>query len=487
MHTWGELFPRLLTWGWALFEGLALCLVPVVVLRRKEPSSTIAWILTLVFLPAAGAFLFLLFGRDRVRWPAKRKRQADALVRAQLEAAWRDLGSQDYPTGSIPPDPGEQQIFRIGSTLTGAEISHGNAVDVLAKGDDVYRSIGEAIDGARHHVHAQCYLIRNDATGQWFRDRLASAAKRGVQVQLLCDGYGCLGLPSAWYRTLKREGVRTAQFLPMRTLLLQPVNLRNHRKILVVDGTIAFSGGVNIGDEYRGTMPKVGAWRDTHLRIEGPAAKALHRVFLQDWCYTTGEVLDPAPYSPSISIPAGTATIAIIPSGPDTRTEAIHRLFFAAIAGASERVWITTPYFVPDQAILIALQVAAMRGVDVKLILPSRSNHRVTFHAGRSFYEQLLDAGVRIHEYQPGMIHAKTMIVDRKVMLLGSANMDMRSFRQSFEVHALIHDAPTARSLETCFQNDLVETRAVTAAEWLGRPWSTRAAEGIGRFVSPLL
>jgi cardiolipin synthase len=487
MHTWVDVISWLRTWGWALFEAIGLCLIPVVVVRRKEPSSTIAWILTLVFVPVVGAVLFLLFGRDRVRWPAKRKRQADALVHAQLAIAWSDLGPQDFPTGSIPPDPGEQQIFRIGSFLSGAEITHGNGVGVLSSGDDVYQAMGEAIDAARHHVHAQCFLIRNDATGAWFRDRLASAARRGVQVRLLCDGYGCFGLRSAWYRRLKRDGARVAQFLPMRSLLLQPMNLRNHRKILVIDGTIAFSGGVNVGDEYRGKMPGVGAWRDMHLRIEGPAARALHRVFLQDWYYMTGEALDPAPYFPSIRTRPGGATIAIIPSGPDTRTEAIHRLFFAAIAGAGERVWITTPYFVPDQAILIALQVAAMRGVDVKLILPSRSNHRVTFHAGRSFYEQLLDAGVHIHEYQPGMIHAKTMIVDRKIVLLGSANMDMRSFRQSFEVHALIHDAATTRSLEACFQTDLVATRAVTAAEWLTRPWHNRLAEGAGRFVSPLL
>jgi cardiolipin synthase A/B len=487
MHAWLEVIPRLWTWGWALFEGLAFCLVPVVVLRRKEPSSTIAWILTLVFLPVVGAVLFLLFGRDRVRWPAKRKRQADALVRGQLEAARSDRISRDFPAGVVPLDDRERQIFRAGSILTGEEISLGNRVTVLSNGDDVYRAMAEAIDRARHHVHAQCFLIRNDATGAWFRDRLADAARRGVQVRLLCDGYGCLGLGSAWHRRLRREGGRVAHFLPMRSLLLQPVNMRNHRKIIVVDGAIAFSGGMNVGDEYKGRMPEVGAWRDTHFRIEGPASRAFQRVFLQDWYYTTGEAVDPALFFPSIPSPPGTAAVAVIPSGPDTRTEAIHRLFFGAIAGASERVWITTPYFVPDQAMLVALEVAALRGVDVKLILPRRSNHRVTFHAGRSFYEHLLGAGVNVHEYQPGMIHAKTMIVDRKVILLGSANMDMRSFRLSFEVHALIHDEATAESLQTCFQNDLEQTRAVEAEQWRTRPWHDRVAEGVGRFLSPLL
>jgi cardiolipin synthase len=233
-------------------------------------------------------------------------------------------------------------------------------------------------------------------------------------------------------------------------------------------------------------MRGIGAWRDTHLCIEGPAAAGLQRVFLQDWFFATGEAVDPKAYFPRPSA-AGKATVAVVPSGPDTRTEAIHRLFFAAISGATERVWITTPYFVPDPPMVVALSVAAMRGVDVKLILPSRSNHRVTFHAGRSYYEQLLEAGVRIHEYAPGMIHAKTMVVDGRIVLVGSANMDMRSFRLNFEVHTLLHDERTARDLESRFLTDLSQTTPVTLDTWSSRPWHWRIFEGAGRLVSPLL
>jgi cardiolipin synthase len=264
------------------------------------------------------------------------------------------------------------------------------------------------------------------------------------------------------------------------------VNLRNHRKIVVVDGRVGFTGGVNVADEYRGRMRGIGEWRDTHLRIEGPASQALQRVFLQDWYFATGEALDPSAYFPVVP-ESGSAMLAIVPSGPDTRTEAIHRLFFAAIASARERVLITTPYFVPDQAMVVALSVAAMRGVEVRLILPARSNHRVTFHAGRSFYEELLEAGVHIHEYTPGMNHAKTMVVDGRIVLVGSANMDMRSFRLNFEVHALIHDQPTAEKLEALFAKDLEVTSAVSRQEWQRRPFTNRIAEGAGRFVSPLL
>jgi cardiolipin synthase A/B len=487
MHPWLELGPRLVTWLGAFFAVLALALVPLVLLRRKEPSSTIAWILTLIFLPALGAFLFMLFGRDRVRWPARRKRQADALVRG-LGAAARK-GAPSFPDLSdtlTSLDPLGRQIFQVGTFLTGGGASTGNVVDVLARGDDVYEALGAAIDLATHHVHAEYYLIRNDATGLWFRNKLVAAAARGVEVRLLCDGYGCSAVRGAWKRPLRRAGGKVGLFLPMRSLLLQPVNLRNHRKIVVVDGRVAFSGGVNIGDEYRGQMRGVGQWRDTHLRLVGPAAQALGRVFMQDWYFATGEGVDPSPYFPEIT-GGGAATVGIVPSGPDTRTEAIHRLFFAAIAAAHERVWITTPYFVPDQAMLIALCVAAMRGVDVKLILPSRSNHRVTFHAGRSFYEALLEAGVHLHEYEPGMIHAKTMVVDGKTVFVGSANMDMRSFRLNFEVHALIHEQAAAQRIESLFLDDLAHTRRIELAAWGARPLGYRIAEGAGRLVSPLL
>jgi cardiolipin synthase len=484
MHSLEELGPRFVAGAGAFLGAVALALIPVVVLRRKEPSSTIAWILTLIFLPVLGAVLFLLFGRDRVRWPAKRKRQADAFMRSVLRERTQETRDPSFADGRLTDL--EKQIFQVGSLLTGSGATVGNHIEVLTRGNDVYDALGAAIDAAEHHVNAEFYLIRNDATGAWFRDKLVRAAGRGVAVRLLCDAYGCLAIGSAWRRPLRRAGAKVGIFLPMRSLFLQPVNLRNHRKILVVDGKVAFSGGVNIGNEYRGQMPRVGTWRDTHFRMEGPAALALQRVFFQDWFFATGEGVDPTTFFPAAPR-TGHASVAIVPSGPDTRTEAIHRLFFAAIAGSRDRVFITTPYFVPDPPMVVALQVAAMRGVDVKLVLPSRSNHRVTFHAGRSFYSELLEAGVHIHEYQPGMIHAKTMVVDGRIVFLGSANMDMRSFRLNFEVHALIHDEPTARELEACFADDLAKSVAVELPTWRTRRRRDRVFEGAGRFVSPLL
>jgi cardiolipin synthase len=468
------------------FWAISLALVPFVLTRRKEPSATIAWILTLIFLPALGAILFLLFGRDRVRWPAKRKRQLDASVQAQV-TAWREEPPEAEVTSQIPQSPLERALFRVSTRSTHVGATSGNGVDVLVDGNAMYERIGAAIDDARHHVHAQYYLIRNDATGRWFRDRLIAAAKRGVVVRLLMDGYGCFALGRAWRRPLKKAGVRVGVFLPMRSVLLQPVNLRNHRKIVVIDGSIAFTGGFNIGDEYRGQMRGVGRWRDVHLRIEGPAAAELQRVFFQDWAFATQEPIDPGEYFAKHPPVRGDATIAIVTSGPDTRTEAIHRLFFGAIVGAEREVLVTTPYFVPTESLMVAMEVAAMRGVDLKLLLPARSNHRVTFHAGRSFYTQLLEAGVDVREYLPGIVHAKTLVADQRVALVGSANMDLRSFRLNFEVHTLVHDATTAATLTEEFRAETHNSRRVGLAEWRQRPWSLRVKEGASRLVSPLL
>jgi cardiolipin synthase len=486
---WHPLVPeaeRVVRWS---FWGIALALIPLVLVRRKEPSSTIAWILVLVFLPPLGAILFLMFGRDRVRWPAKRKLELDAIVRAQV-AASRDEHPEGDRTSNlrvVAVSPLEQALFRIGQRLSHLRATDGNKVDVLTEGQTTYDVIGAAIDGARHHVHAQYYLIRNDATGAWFRDRLVAAARRGVTVRLLMDGFGCWALGPRWTRPLHKAGVAVGEFLPMRSALLQPVNLRNHRKIVVVDGETAFTGGFNVGDEYKGRMPGVGAWRDVHLRIEGPAAAELQRVFFQDWAYATGEPIDPRAYFPRAVSPRGDAKIAIVTSGPDTRTEAIHRMFFGAIVGATREVVLTTPYFVPTESLTVAMELAAMRGVDLKVVLPGRSNHRVTFHAGRSFYTDLLTAGVDIREYQPGIVHAKTLVADSQVALVGSANMDLRSFRLNFEVHALVHDASTASRLRETFEEDLAQCRRVDLGAWNARAWPYRVKEGAARLVSPLL
>jgi cardiolipin synthase A/B len=509
VDVFGGQLGELSVWLGLIIEVIAILLIPLVVLRRKEPSATVAWILVLIFLPCVGAALFLLFGRDRVRLPVQWKRDADRALRSRRPAAMAAAGestpsSPEEARGSAHEHetaldsiaaPIHRGLFRLGAGLAGAEPTERNAVELLIDGAKTYEALGAAIDGARHHIYAEYYLIRSDATADWFRDKLVAAARRGVEVKLLVDGYGSFWLTSRYLRSLRQGGVEVAYFLPARLILFQPMNLRNHRKIVVVDGEVGFTGGINIGDEYRGERAP---WRDTHVRIRGPAVARLADVFAQDWHFATRHGIPhfeppagPDPPADSWRGRAkGEATVAIVRSGPDLEgpsREAIHRLFFAAITLARSRVYVTTPYFIPDRSILVALQSAALRGVDVRLLFPSRSNHKVVFQAGRSFYEELLAAGVGIYEYGPGMIHAKTMVVDGAVALVGSANMDLRSFRLNFEVHAVVRDPATAAQLDACFEADLALSSRIDPAMWRRRGWSTRALEGGARLLSPLM
>jgi cardiolipin synthase len=524
----------------ALIVLIQVALIPLVLVRRKEASSTIAWILTLVFIPLLGAFLFLLFGRDRVRMGASNKRRAKAASRERLQGVVRsrrggvvpiarepseelaagvsssELGRAE-PTGDPSADvaltfenaelesrlelldPVDRPIFRVGGRLGHMAATTENEIDVMASAEDATLKMFAAIAEAKTSVHAEYYLVRDDATGRAFRDLLVAAAKRGVRVRLLVDGFGGLALDATYVDAFEEAGVEMARFLPIRALgaglharLLGAFqwNLRNHRKILVVDGRIAFTGGVNIGDDVR-------SWRDTHVRIEGPAVHSLQAIFLEDWEFATGKPVADVDDFPSFPPEARASQrtsemrargiVEIVASGPDTANEAIHRVFFAAITGAHERVLITTPYFVPDRALIVALQTAALSGVDVRMIVPAKSNHRVTAAAGRSYYEECLEAGVGIYEYLPGMIHSKTIVVDGRIALVGSANMDMRSFRLNYEVHAVVRDAEAAMRLERTFHEDLAQTRKLELATWRARGLSARIAEGAGRLVAPLL
>jgi cardiolipin synthase len=311
------------------------------------------------------------------------------------------------------------------------------------------------------------------------RDARVAAAERGVRVRVLVDAFGS-PIGRRFSGPLLAAGAHVAKFFPLDPIRRAwTINLRNHRKLVVVDGRIGFAGGINIGDEFLG-------WHDLHLRVEGPAVAQLQSVFVEDWYFATRYDLAHAAFFPEIEPVAG-SVVQFVQSGPDATVESIHRLYFAAIASARERVYITTPYFVPDRALLVALQTAALRGVDTRLILPSWSNHRVTFHAGRSFYDELLGAGVRIHEYQDGFVHTKTMVVDGRFGTVGSANLDVRSFRLNFELIAVLWDPRVVGKLEQLFMDDLRKTKTVELEEWRRRGLVKRIKEGIGRLCAPLL
>lgn len=450
---------------------LHLAFVPVVLARRREPSVTFSWLLMLLLLPAVGVILYWVFGRGEVRRSARARR-------ALLAARQRGQQAPDYAALPVAWRPLARTAWESGR----AALSLGNRVSILQNAEQTYPAKLEAIRGAQRTIDLAYYVFRSDDTGRTFREALVEAASRGVAVRVLLDAFGTPTFGSFWV-PLRRVGGRVTRFLPFNPLAGWSLNLRNHRKILVVDGQVGFTGGLNIGDEYFGTR-RLGAWRDTHVRLEGPAVAQLAGVFADDWAFATGEL--PGPLPAASPFRDGTA-VQILPSGPDDRAEAIYRVTFAAISLAQASLDLTTPYYIPDRALAEALITSALRGVRVRLLLPSRNNQPLTALASRSYWEELLNAGVAIHLYRPGMIHAKCIVVDGQWGSVGTANLDIRSFRLNFEVNALLYGVPEVEALAAAFEADLLQAVPVQAEAFQRRSLWAKAGEGGARLLSPIL
>jgi len=466
----------------------AVVIGAVLLARRRDPTATIAWILFILLFPLVGVLLYLTLGHTRVRRITKRSTRAEARIR-ELTSRYEVRARLGAASGTA--DARTRTMIRLGSALASAPASGGNAARVLIDAAATYREMTLAISAARHHVHVQFYIIQPDAVGTALRDLLVARAAAGIEVRVICDAVGSMSLPADFWEPLRASGGHAATFSPLSRLLphwrrRDRVDFRNHRKIVVVDGRVGFTGGINVGKEYLGLDPEIGRWRDTHLRIEGPAVLSLQQTFLHDWLLATDETLDDERYFPA-GPPAGDCLVQIIDSGPDQTWASVEFYYAQAIALACERVWITNPYFIPSQLIESALTLAALRGVDVRVLLPKKSDSRVVTLASHSYYAPLLHAGVAIFEYARGFVHAKTMVVDDWVATVGSANMDMRSFKLNFEINAFIFGPRLCEDLARQFTVDLQAATPVTR-EWDRRMGlARRLVRGIARLLSPLL
>lgn len=457
-------------------------------LERRQPAATLAWILTVLFVPVAGVALYLVFGLRRT---IKRSRAAEKLSKRTHEV-FRRHGLTVQPANIAAIAPRIAPLIALGSRVDRAPASYGNAVDILTDAASTYRTMLDDIRASTDHVHVLFYIIQPDETGTSLRDELVARARDGVEVRVLCDAIGSVRLPGDFWRPLIDAGGKAAYFSPVRfTPRLRRrdhINFRNHRKVVVVDGRLGLTGGINVGREYLGLDPDIGAWRDTHMRLEGPAVCGLQQTFVEDWLTTTGELLDAARYfpPPPVALP-GDAAVQIIASGPDRPWSLIHRIYSLAIAQARQRVWISSPYFVPDRVIQSAISTAALSGVDTRLLVPRRSDSRLVDWASRSYYGELLDAGVRIYEYDKGFMHAKTMVIDDWCGTIGSANMDIRSFHLNYELNAFVFGARCANELATQFVGDLQGARELPP-DWAHKlSYNQRVLQGFAGLLSPLL
>lgn len=475
-----------------------------IVLERRRPTATVAWILALALLPVVGLVVYALIGRRKAR-RSRRKRRRLPLRPTEATADIANL--EQSPVDLSPQMTG---LLRLALSSSTAPVRRADSVQMLARPRDAYAAMEEAIAAAQHRIHVQFYIWRDDETGRRMIELLTERAAAGVKVRLLYDEVGSIATPLRHFEPLREAGGEVARFGALRIRLALPrgrLDFRNHRKLLCIDGRIGFTGGLNIGDEYRGTTRSGRVWNDLFVRLEGDAVLGLEAVFLEDWLNTTEQLVelwDDLPSRagtsmrtrPNMPMVSTGPLVHIVASGPDQRpirgennASIIAASFVAAIGGALERVWIVTPYFIPDEPLTLILQTAAMRGVDVKILVPNLGDNDLRFVAlaARSYYDELIAAGCEIYEYSPGMLHAKYMIIDDTVAFIGSANMDVRSLYLNYEVTAMFYDRDVSCALAEVFRRDLGDGQRVRARERAKIPIMWRFAEGLARIVSPLL
>jgi cardiolipin synthase A/B len=470
---------------WPILAALAVVWVSiaavVILLQRRSAAATIAWLFALVFLPGVGLIIYRLLGPLRLKRKQLRRRVNRRLIDDALSAMQtiQAHSSEDL------------QIARLPIGMREAPPLHADAVDLYTDGASAYAALFAAVGDARHHVHLEYYILEPDRIGTRLRDLLVEKARAGVIVRLIVDSAGSSHLGNKFLRPLRDAGAEVAWFNPMslRWIRTRRVDFRSHRKIVVCDGTVGFTGGMNVADYHTAELgPRF--WRDTHVRLEGPVVLTLQRIFIEDWLFVTEKLpsetaaLFPMP-DPSAG--PGRHIVQIVASGPDHAAMTIHLTYFTAITRATARVWLTTPYFVPDEAFVVALQTAALRGVDVRLLLPARGDSRLIDLAARSYVPELLTAGVRVFEYLPRFVHAKTIVLDDDIAIIGTANLDNRSFRLNFELTALLYDRGVTAKLAAAFETDLTESREIDAATLANVGIVRRLGEAGARLLSPIL
>ncbi|MDE1893330.1 MAG: cardiolipin synthase [Xanthomonadaceae bacterium] len=454
----------------ALFHLLGLFAAMHAVTHTRTPQGAIGWALGLLLLPYLTLLPYLYLGSSRFL----------GYYAGHPTRSARPMPGQ--PAERLPLEPACARFSAI-SALQGRPFRAGHRLRLLIDGEAAFAVMLAAMEAAEDCLLVQFFIIHDDQLGRRLQAVLLRRAAAGVRVCVLFDGVGSHALPQSYIDTLRAGGVAIHRFATHRWRNRFQLNFRNHRKIVVVDGKIGYVGGLNVGDEYLGLKPPLAPWRDTQLELRGPAVAELQQLFADDWRWITGQPL-PLPPAPTGE---GSASALVVASGPADPRETGSLFFTAAINAAQQRVWLSTPYFVPDNAVRSALQLAVLRGVDVRILIPSRADHRTVFLASTLHAHQALTAGIRMFRYQPGFLHQKALLVDHDTAAIGSMNLDSRSFRLNFEVSALVVDEPFAVAVAAMLSEDFSRALAITEREYRDAPYLRRVAMHVARLFDPLL
>ncbi len=444
------------------------------VIRPRSSQGAIAWFIALITFPLVTVPLYIVFGRTRFLGYSEAIRVAEAQVGERL-AHWY---SRMNDTAAAPQE-GVNTIERLVHQISGVPFLHSNRVKLLLDGEATYASMVDAINSANVYILVQFYIVRDDSIGRHLRNALIEKARSGVRVHFLYDEIGSIKLSNQYLDEMRRDSVEVSGFKTTQGYRNRfQINFRNHRKLLIVDGRCGFIGGHNLGDEYL-------KYRDTHLRIEGPAAQHIQLTFLKDWYWATGRIADVN--STIEGARDGTRAVAIINTGPADAVKSCSILFSALVNKAQRRLWLTSPYFVPDDIMVRALQAAALRGVDVRIILPDEADQRFVELASFTYYADMLNCGVRLFRYQGLFMHQKVILVDDNLSGIGTVNLDNRSLYLNFEATALVADIEFATQVEEMLITDFAHSQTVCDAHFSEKPLWFRAATHVARLASPLL
>ena len=484
--------------NWLLVYEIIYVVVLVLVCLRiihdtRTHTKTLAYLLLVIFLPAIGIFVYFSFGINyRKRKMYNKKIIEDDKVANELYEKLILYSKNTFDNNHALLESNKELAYMLAKSSKSALASN-NSVSVLVNGEIKFAEVVKALEKAKHHIHIEYYIYEDDVIGGTIAEILIRKAKEGVDVRFIYDDFGSSSIRKTIAKKLKNAGVGIFPFSKVILIALaNRLNYRNHRKIIVIDGAVAFVGGINVSDKYinqPGNTKKL-YWRDTHLRIEGPAVHYLQYIFICDWKFCSNEDLPRNDsFFPPHSSFNGTDNkiVQIAASGPDSDIPDILFSQLQAINLATKEILITTPYFIPGESIIDALIVAALGGVAVKLLVPESSDSRFVNAAARSYYGDLLAAGIEIYLYQKGFLHAKTLVTDRKLAIVGTANMDSRSFDLNFEVNALVYDRAIAESLATIFYEDLKDAEKIDLLIWTNRPLYAQLIEKTARLISPLL
>jgi cardiolipin synthase len=464
-----------------VFEILGVLSAVHAIMSSRTPQGSIAWAVSLVTLPYVSVPAYWVFGRNKFRgYVLARQHELeliDDIVRQANDQITAVAALDDWRSAAIT---GAEKMARI-------PLTSGNNVTLLVDGDATFASIFEGIDAAEEYVLVQFYIVRDDELGRQLQSRLIAKAQSGVRVLFLYDEIGSLGLSASYIEGLRSADVEIFPFHSRKGSGNRfQLNFRNHRKTVVVDGRIAWIGGHNVGDEYLGRDPAFGRWRDTHIRVEGPAVIGAQLAFVEDWRWATDELPGGLSWTPHIAADAE-AQVLVIASGPADELETASLMYTQAIHSAARRIWIASPYFVPDDAIVQALQLAGLRGVDVRILIPEKADSTLVTLAAYSFFTEVKAAGVKIYRYQDGFLHGKVMLIDDNVATVGTANFDNRSFRLNFEITTVVFDADFAGKVERMFQNDFSASRLMEQDEYDNKPYWFKLAVRTARLTAPIL